>query len=279
MDEKKGRRSARPADRKKILADPDQGRVDTTVKKAITLFEFLAASDIPLGVSALSKHFNLQKSNVHRLLNTLSILGYVRQDIETKRYLPTLRVWEVGSDIVQRDALRVAARPILKELYQATGRSVFISVLSGTHILYLDTIDFLESPQLGPQSGGRVPAAYPASGKAILAHQSDPASALERVIAAFPQAVDLDRAALLKEFKTIREQGYAVTVNGWRKGSSSLAAPILTPGYPANAAIGVAGVSEQLPQRQILKFAQTVMTAARRISELRVRASVTSWEQ
>jgi DNA-binding IclR family transcriptional regulator len=274
MAEKKVQRPA-----KTLAASDEGGRLDTTVSKAFLLFERLAASETPLGVSTLASELALQKSNVHRLLHTLSALGYVRQEVETKRYFPTLRAWEIGTTIVRRDSLRVSARRILSELHQATGESVFISVLSGAHILYLDNIDAAHSQSLAPQSGGRAPAIYPASGRAILAHQPDPKAAVEKVIAAIGPTADIDRAALMRDFKEIREKGYAVTSNGWRKGSSSLAAPIIGAGHEINAAVGLAGSDEHLPLKKIVKYARSVMNAAARIGELRVHAGVTSWEQ
>ena len=282
MAEKKVQRPAKTALVKKSpAASEDGGRLDTTVSKAFLLFERLAASETPLGVSTLANELALQKSNVHRLLHTLSALGYVRQEVETKRYFPTLRAWEIGTTIVRRDSLRVSARRILRELHQATGESVFISVLSGAHILYLDSIDASHSLSLAlaPQSGGRAPAIYPASGRAILAHQADPKAAAEKVIAALDPALEIDRAKLMRDFKEIREKGYAVTVDGWRKGSSSIAAAIAGGNQEVNAAVGLAGSDDHLPLKRILKFARPVMNAAARIGELRVYAGVTSWEQ
>lgn len=277
MSEKKAGKAAKAGP--KGAAAADGGRLDTTVSKAFMLFERLAASNSPLGVSTLSSELGLQKSNVHRLLHTMGALGYVRQEPETKRYFPTLRAWEVGSTIVRRDALRVSGRRILNDLFALTGESVFISVLSGAHILYLDSIDAQHAETLTPQPGGRAPAIYPASGRAILANQPDPKAALDKVIAAIDPAPMPDRAAILRDFKEIRERGYAVTVNGWRKGSSSIAAPIQVAGGIVNAAIGLAGSDTHLPLKRILKFAQPVMNAAARIAELRVIAGVTSWEQ
>ena len=51
--------------------------MDTTVAKALSILEALAASERPLGVTDLATTFDLTKSNVHRLLQTLAARGYV----------------------------------------------------------------------------------------------------------------------------------------------------------------------------------------------------------
>lgn len=254
-------------------------RLDSTVTKAFQLFETLAASPKPMSISTLSQTLTLQKSNVHRLLRTLTALGYVRQDPDSKRYLPTLRPWEVGSMIVRRDSLRIGARRTLSDLHRATGESVYLSVLSGEHVLYLDTIDAAHSMELTPQPGVRTPAMFPASGKAILANQRDVAGSVDRCIAALPEGLSVDRNELLRDLEKIRKQGFATTVNGWRRGASSLAAPVMAIGSNPTAAIGISASADHLPLERILTFAPQVMSAAARIAESGAQAPVSAWER
>lgn len=254
-------------------------RMDSTVSKAFQLFETLAASNMPMSIATLSQTLALQKSNVHRLLKTLTALGYVRQDPDSKRYLPTLRAWEVGSMIVRRDSLRIGARRALGDLHRATGESVYLSVLSGEHVLYLDTIDAAHSIELTPQPGVRTPAIFPASGKAILANQRDVTASVDRCIAALSEGMSVDRSELLRDLKKIRSQGFATTVNGWRKGASSLAAPVMTIGINPTAAIGIAASADRMPLERILTFAPQVMSAAARIAESGAQAPVSAWER
>lgn len=247
-------------------------RLDTTVMKAFTLFETLAASDVPMGVAAISRAMSLQKSNVHRLLHTLGTLGYVQQDSDTKRYFPTLKAWQIGSVIARRDILRVTARPILLDLHRKTGESVFLSVFSDTDVLYIDAIDAPHSPAHG-RLGSNAPAVFPATGKAILAHQRDPAALVDYIISKVPQASGIDREALLEEFVEIRRKGYAVSMGGWRRWSNSVAAPILRINIPPVAAIGVGGTSELLTKKRISQVVDALMSAAAEISEIHMPAN------
>ena len=49
-----------------------------SVKRAMMILEELATEKEGLGVTELAKRINLHKSTVHRMLNTLLDIGYVR---------------------------------------------------------------------------------------------------------------------------------------------------------------------------------------------------------
>lgn len=247
---------------------PDaNSRIDTTVGKALALFEILSEADTPLGISAISRLMNLQKSNVHRLLNTLIYLGYAKQDADTKRYFPSLKVWEIGLKVVKRDFLRVVGHRFLVDLSKSNSDPAFLSILSGTDILYIDTVDSSMFPKVAP-TGSRTPAVFPASGKAILAFQDDPESHLDRILAALPQTRRVDRSALLLELEDVRRNGYASSFSGWREGLNAVAAPIFRSAGPPVAAIGLGGSAERMTKRRMRQVAGSVIEAASGIAEL-----------
>ncbi|MEP5718578.1 MAG: helix-turn-helix domain-containing protein, partial [Alphaproteobacteria bacterium] len=60
------------------MAGRRSGRMNNTLVNGMALLEVLAHSDRALGVSELAARVDLGKSNAHRLLQTLTELGYVR---------------------------------------------------------------------------------------------------------------------------------------------------------------------------------------------------------
>lgn len=84
-------------DQKDATPEPKKApKVDSTLAKGLQILETLAQSNGPRGVSELSRELELTKSNVFRLLQTLSTLGYARPT-EDKRYTATLKTWQVGA--------------------------------------------------------------------------------------------------------------------------------------------------------------------------------------
>lgn len=244
-----------------------EARLDTTVVKALAVLEILANSDVPLGVSAIGHALNLQKSNVHRLLQTLSELGYVQKHIDSSRYSLTLKPWELGMRVMGRSQLRRAAAPFMRALNQECQETVYLSVLSGTEILYLDRIDAAYPLRPTVRPGERVPAVFPASGKLLLAHQPNAEMLVRKIVATFPSAAALDVGGIMRELESIRRQGFSTSMSGWQPRVNSVAAIIPNGSGTPFAAVGVAGPSERLPQDKLESLAPAVLNAAAQISE------------
>lgn len=242
-------------------------RLDSTIVKVFSLMELLACSDHPLGVSAIAQRLGLQKSNVHRLLQTLRALGYVQQHPETSRYSLTLKTWEFGMKVAGRSAIKRAALPFMRLLHQQHHENVHLSVLVNTDILYLESITATFPLRATTQAGGRIPAIFPASGKAVLAHHPNARAIATEIIQTHPQARQIDIDVLLAEFDDIRRKGYATSISGWRINVNSVSAPILTGTTPPVAAVGISGPTERMSPSQLEAFSSSVMNAAAQIAE------------
>ncbi|MHA6770308.1 IclR family transcriptional regulator [Sphingobium ummariense] len=241
--------------------------IDLTVSKALSLFEYLAKSDTPLGITQLSRMSGFHKSNVHRSLQTMTRLGYVIQDKETKKYRPSLKIWEIGLSVVRRDLLRIASRPFLMELVQQTSLSAFVAILSGVEMVYLDALEPAIPTGIAPV-GSRSKAILASSGKAVLASQPNSEGVVDAVLANPLTGVSLDRQALLMEFEEIREKGFAVTIGAVRRGRNSIAAAISRGDKPPIAAVGVGAAGDRITPDNIADYAMVVIDAAARIGEI-----------
>src|SRR5665647_741191 len=88
--------------------------VDKTLTKGLQIMEALSRSSEPRGISELAKELALNKSNVHRLLQTLMVSGYVCKDEENERYLLSSKLWRLSSLSKPFGALRRVVRPVLR---------------------------------------------------------------------------------------------------------------------------------------------------------------------
>lgn len=220
--------------------------MEKTIVKGVAVLEHLCASRDPVRLTALAKALDLTKSNAHRLVSTLTSLGFVTQEAETGRYLPTLKVWELGSSVIARHPVRRMATPYLQELHRLTGDTVTLTVLAGDEVMYLDRITARRPVRGIAQPGSRAPAPLTASGKAILAHEPAALDIADRLRAhdTRARALDLDTFAL--DLQTIRKRGYAVDDSGWLEGVISIAAPLIGKDGRAAAAITISSMAERL---------------------------------
>jgi IclR family KDG regulon transcriptional repressor len=242
--------------------------MDKAFIKGIRLIETLAKSEKPRGITELSEELVLTKSNVHRLLQTLSILGYVLKDTATGQYALSLKLWEIGSFVVSRLDVKRVALPHLKTLAELTKETVNLSILIQTEVVYIEKIDSPQPVRANSRVGGRAPAHCSSTGKAMLAYQ--PAALLDKLGKSIYRLSDnkaISRRALDLELSKIRQLGYALNQGEITKSIAGVGAPIFGLNNQVIAAVGVAGPAERMRKNVLIKLAPIVIKAALAISK------------
>jgi len=240
--------------------------MNNTLIKGIGLLEVLARSDRALGVTELAARLGIGKSNVHRLLQALVELGYVRRD-PAGSYAASIRLWEIGSAMLANLDLRRASQAWMDWLLERSRETVHLSVLDGDEVVYVHKVDSPEPVRAYSQIGGRAPAHCVATGKAMLAWQGEVAlaSMAQRLRAWSPRTVT-EPAEFLREMERVRQQGYAINRGEWRESVGGIAAPVRDPGERVIAAIGLSGPIERLRPAGLRLLSADVIRAAEGVS-------------
>lgn len=242
-------------------------KMDKGAAKVLRILEYLAQADRPLGVAELASALRLSKSSVHRPLTTLVELDYVKQEAVTARYAASLKMWEVGSAVLDRlDLKRVAAEP-MTELAGETGETVHLSILDGNHVVHIDKVECEHAIRAYSRVGGRVPVHCVATGKAMLAFQSDAfiRMATRNLKAATLNTV-VDPDLLLTELAQIRRNGISISRGAWQPGVDGIAAPIRDANGHVVAALGISGPAIRLRSKECARYVPLVADAAAKIS-------------
>lgn len=239
----------------------------SAVSRTLQILDYLARTGAQR-LSDVARTFELPKSNVHRLLNSLAEENFVAQDCDTGRYFATLKTYELGSLIVNRDPLKRAGSPFVQQLHEATGETVALARLIDTDIVYIERVLTLNPLRGSLREGWRVPASFTAAGKVVLAYHPDCRALLERIIENVPEARDLDLSTLLDEFAAIRDQGYAFSRSGWTRGINSVACPIGNESAPPFGALALIVPSERLADEAVPEAALSVMRATAQINDM-----------
>lgn len=254
-----------PSSRTPAPDDPSN-TLSGSLPKGLAILELLSGDDAPMGVTALARHMDMPKSGVHRLLQVMRALGWVRQ-APGGEYECTLKLWELGQRVANRVDLRSAAAAAMRELAAQTRETILLSILDGTDVLYMDVIDSPQPVRAHTKPGDRAPAFCMATGKAMLAHA--PASAIDAVVGRLEEFTPLTvttREQLEKELERIRQKGFALNRGEWVGGVRGIAAPIFDSQGQAVAAISIGAPSERMPETIMRSTAPLVMEAARNIS-------------
>lgn len=238
--------------------------MDSTTIKALLVIEALSQSEEPRGVAELSRQLGYSKSNTFRILSTLASQGIVRSHPDTGRYSLTLKMWELGVRVFDRLPVRRIAQSHLKTLFLQLNETVLLSVLDFPEVLYIDKMEGEYPVRASARVGWRAPAWRIASGKSLLAYQTD--DALDTLVARSILTAE-ELATLKAELAEVRQRGYAMSFNGSRPGVNSVSAPIWGPERLPVAALSVSGPAERFTPDRMLNMATSVMNAATRVSE------------
>jgi IclR family transcriptional regulator, pca regulon regulatory protein len=227
-----------------------------------------------LGISELARALALNRSTAHRYVGTLTALGYLQQDRESRKYRLGPRVLDLGFSAINSMELPELARPHLQHLSDDTGHTVNMAILDDTEIVYVERVRSSGAGQseidLNLHVGSRLPAYCTAMGKALLAFV--PAERLEELlddvdlVARGPNTIT-DRAALLAELERVRALDMAVNNEELAYGLRSIAAPIRSRSGEVVAALNLAVHRTMVSMDDLIaRFGPAVKHTAKAIS-------------
>ncbi len=247
----------------------EQGNVQS-IERAFSIMETLSKSPDGLPLISISEAAGLHKSTVHRILASLSSLGYVERAGATGNYKLSLKMFEVSSRIVNGLDIYSAAKPCLDELSRLTDEAVHLVVRDGDEIIYVYKVDFSSGGvRMSSRIGLRAPMYCTAVGKCILAHlpESELCDIWERSkIIALTENTIITMDELKKELADIRNSGHAFDNEENERGVKCIAAPVFDYSGSIAGAFSVSIPTSRINDRKIEEFIPHIHSTMDKIS-------------
>lgn len=241
--------------------------MNNTLLKGLAVLELLSRTDRPLTLTQIGRELSMVKSNVHRLMQALVETRFVLRDEETGTYVPSIKLWELGSAVLAKLDLRRHAERHMEALMNLTGESVHLSVLDGPEVVYVHKVDSPQPVRAYTQIGGRAPAHCVATGKAQLAFSAPSlVEAIADQLKPYTSRTVTNGAAFIRELARVRAQGYATNRAEWRENVWGIASPILDARGSIIAALGISGPAERFRKTVPGPWTQAVIAAATDVS-------------
>jgi len=150
-----------------------------SVFKALDVLETLAKSDQEKGCLELARELNLPSSTAHRLLNTLELRNYVKQNPITEGYRLGPKLLDLQDATSNNLDLKTIAFPYMNNLTKLSRESCNLGIIDGNEVLHISRVESPEVLRANIQSF-RLPAYTSAIGKVLLAFLSK--SEIEKII-------------------------------------------------------------------------------------------------
>lgn len=215
-----------------------------SLAKGFRVLESFSAGAEEMTLSEVAAASDLDPGTTFRMLNTLVTLGYVARVPNTKRFMLTLKVLDLGFNAIGRKDLRAMVRPTLRTLVDEVSEAASFGVLEGGDVLYIERVR-AGFTRLGVdiRIGTRIPAAVSTIGRVILAFL--PPDRFEAALAAksvndLVVAPQIDPRRLLAALQRIRSDGFLIEDSAITSGLCVVAMPVLDSDGHALGAISIA---------------------------------------
>jgi IclR family transcriptional regulator, pca regulon regulatory protein len=237
-----------------------------SVEKAFKVMTAFDRTHPKMTLTQLAVRTGMDKSATQRFTHTLTTLGYLAKDPETKLFELTLKSLELGYHYTIANTLIQLAMPYLQHLGQMTEETVNMTFLDGVDVVIVARLTSRNVLSVDTVVGSRMPAYCSAAGVAIL-------SKLPRKNA-LTIVDNSDRRALtpstvykkdevLKKIDVSAKRGYATSFEEYCHGDLSIASPVLNHGGTPVAAVGVSvSRARYSPDETEAKFASQVVACA-----------------
>ncbi|MFJ2618358.1 IclR family transcriptional regulator [Glutamicibacter sp. NPDC087344] len=199
-----------------------------SVSRAIAVLRALAAEGVPLTVTEIAKRVELPRATVFRLLLTLEEEGFV--DREDTHYSLGWDLARIAQDVDPAAGLVSRISDVVDDVAEQMNETVTLSVRRGKYDL--DLVQQASPRSIGvtmsDMKGQRWPLHASATGKLLLAELTADqvrvatGNQLEKLT---PATID-SWSALEAELDTVREQGWASTIDELEDGIISVAVPL-----------------------------------------------------
>ncbi|MDT1062587.1 IclR family transcriptional regulator [Paracoccus sp. CPCC 101403] len=247
--------------------------MSSVLEKSLAIVELLVDHPMGLPVTAIAAATEQPASGVHRTLQELARLGYVRQVQAQGDYALTIKLPAMGLGFMGRAGITDVAQPVMDQLAADSGELIRLSVIDGDRLIWVAvaqgaTRGLRYDP--GQEQGVVVHLASSAGGKAWLASMTDD-EALNRVGAqgllrqaegqgpSAPTSITL----LLQQLAEARARGYATAVDSYIAGMAAMAVPVRYHGSgPVLGCLSIAGPAVRMTDGRMAELAPRLQAAA-----------------
>jgi DNA-binding IclR family transcriptional regulator len=191
----------------------------------------------------IAHELKIPRSTVHRLLQTLEEMEFLRRAEGGGAYLLGPAVLSIGFDYLGSLDIIQLSNPVLSQLRDKTQCSAHLAVLLGTEIVYLSRHASANAVASNVSVGTRLPAHATVMGRVLLADLSSSAlhalykgKPLQRFTPKTPTSVALLERMLIED----RRLGYVIGSSYYERGVTSVAAAVRDHTGKVVAAINVA---------------------------------------
>lgn len=198
------------------------------VQKAFELLTFVSKSDKGVGISEIANALGFSKGTTSGLIQALVRLKVLNR-AQGKKYFLGPALVELSLSAWNYLKLNKVAQPLLEELRDLTGETVFLGAFSHDRSFIIATAEAAKPLKITSPPGTTIPILAGATGKVFLSLLENE-ECLELLnthgLTKYAPKSIADKKTFMKEVEKVREQGYALDNEEYIQGVKAIAAGV-----------------------------------------------------
>lgn len=247
--------------------------MSSALEKSFAIIELLANHPSGLSINEIARWTEQPASGVHRTLQELGRLGYVRQLQAHGNYILTMKLPAMGLAHLSRAGISDIAQPILDQLAKETAELIRLSVIDDANLVWVAVAQGATSGlryDPGQEQGVIVHLGSTAAGLAWLSALDDE-EILTRVARQGVRRAGADTGAgapvtladVMERVAETRAQGYSVSIDSYIPGMGAMAVPVrYQNGKPVLGCLSIAGPAVRMTRERMAQLAPVLRLAA-----------------
>lgn len=239
-----------------------------SVQKAIDIIDYIARNG-EVGVTEVSKEFNMSKSSAHGYLNTFFKNNWITKNDSTDKYKLGLHLFELGNYVRDGFKIREIAIPYMKNIVDKTGETVHLTLLDNGEVVYVESAQPENKLSVASIAGRRAPLYCTGVGKAILAFKPEEFidDLLKKVeLERFTENTITDPKLIKKNLNETKKMGYSIDNSEHEEGVRCVGVPIYNAENEVFASLSLTGPSPRIKDEKIEEYSIILKEAAIEIS-------------
>ncbi|EKE67575.1 MULTISPECIES: IclR family transcriptional regulator domain-containing protein [Rhodobacterales] len=237
--------------------------------KGLTIIEAFGSNHEHLTVASAAELAGLSRASARRCLLTLADAGYLFR--QGSKYRPTPRMLRLGAAYYESASLPQLAEAHLEAARDELNESISLAIFEEGYAVFVARAEAERIVSSLAKLGGRLPAYASATGRVLLAAQSNEILTKylnKNKLQKLTPVTITNKDQLSERIKKVKNVGFEITVNELEEGMVSMAVPVLDNQGNVVAAMSMSASSARISTQKLQEeYLPTLQMHASRLSQ------------
>lgn len=231
-----------------------------SICRAVEIIElFSKLQEKELGVSEISKQLGIHKTTIFRVLKTLEHVGWIAQNSENSKYRLTTSILKASIGVRHNFDLKEIISAEMEKLSKKYNENIILTTIVDKIGVWINMIKSTQVLSEDVESGYTVPLHIGATGKTLLAFQSDEFKKDFFRKHSVIISEKLGKKKLMEDIEKIKKERYSISYSEVTEGVTAVSVPILDDTHKLLYGLTISGPSTRFSEERQLAMKEDLL--------------------